>query len=63
MLPPETWLRFGLLVMNGGGGQRVYVIPSADLVIVRTGMPSADWDDGVIPNIILRDLGYGQGQS
>ena len=22
-----------------------------------------DWDDGVIPNIILRDLGYGQGQS
>ena len=36
---------------------------SADLVIVRTGMPSGDWDDGVIPNIILRDLGYGKGRS
>ena len=38
-------------------------VPSADLVIVRTGMASPDWDDGVIPNIILRDLGYGQGPS
>jgi hypothetical protein len=26
-------------------------------VIVRTGMPSPAWDDGIIPNIVLRDLG------
>ncbi|MXZ27310.1 MAG: serine hydrolase [Gammaproteobacteria bacterium] len=52
-----------VVFFDGGGGQRVYVIPSADLVIVRTGMAAPDWDDGVIPNIILRDLGYGQGPS
>ncbi|MCY3988015.1 MAG: serine hydrolase [Gammaproteobacteria bacterium] len=52
-----------VVFFDGGGGQRVYVVQSADLVIVRTGMTSADWDDGVIPNIILRDLGYGQGPS
>lgn len=59
----EPFLADDVVFFDGGGGQRVYVIPSADLVIVRTGMRSADWDDGVIPNIILRDLGYGQGQS
>ncbi len=47
-----------VVFFDGGGGQRVYIIPSADLVIVRTGMRSADWDDGVMPNIVLRDLGY-----
>ena len=58
----EPFLADDVVFFDGGGGQRVYVIPSADLVIVRTGMASPDWDDGVIPNIVLRDLGYGQGQ-
>ena len=58
----EPFLADDVVFFDGGGGQRVYVIPSADLVIVRTGMTSPDWDDGVIPNIVLRDLGYGQGQ-
>ncbi len=53
----EPFLVDDVVFFDGGGGQRVYVIRSADLVIVRTGMPSADWDDGVIPNIVLRDLG------
>ena len=50
-----------VVFFDGGGGQRVYVIPSADLVIVRTGMPSPNWDDGIIPNIVLRDLGFPAG--
>lgn len=59
----EPFLADDVVFFDGGGGQRVYVIPSADLVIVRTGMASPHWDDGVIPNIILHDLGYGQGPS
>ena len=59
----EPFLANDVVFFDGGGGQRVYVIPSADLVIVRTGMASPHWDDGAIPNIILRDLGYGQGPS
>ena len=55
----EPFLVDDVVFFDGGGGQRVYVIPSADLVIVRTGLPSSDWDDAVIPNIVLRDLGYG----
>ena len=58
----EPFLVDDVIFFDGGGGQRVYVIPSADLVIIRTGMPSPQWDDGVIPNIILRDMGYGQTQ-
>lgn len=56
----EPFLTEDVVFFDGGGGQRVYVIPSADLVIIRTGMPSPDWDDGVLPNIVLRDLGYGE---
>lgn len=56
----EPFLVDDVIFFDGGGGQRVYVIPSADLVIIRTGMPSPDWDDGVLPNIVLKDLGYGE---
>ena len=38
------------------GGQRVYVVPSRELVIVRTGAAKTDWDDAIIPNAILRAL-------
>lgn len=56
----EPFLVDDVVFFDGGGGQRVYVIPSADLVIVRTGMPSPDWDDAVLPNIVLRALGYSE---
>lgn len=55
----EPFLVDDVVFFDGGGGQRVYVIPSADLVIVRTGMRSPEWDDGILPNIVLRDLGFG----
>jgi CubicO group peptidase (beta-lactamase class C family) len=44
------------LFFDGAGGQRVYVIPSADLVIVRTGDIAPDWDDAFLPNTILRGI-------
>lgn len=41
---------------DGSGGQRVYVVPSAKLVIVHTGEATFDWDDAFLPNAILRGL-------
>lgn len=34
-----------LLVAAGAGNQRLYVIPSRDLVVVRFGAPDRDWQD------------------
>ena len=42
---------------DGGGGHRVYIIPSRDLVIVRTGAVNRpDFDDAALPNALLADL-------
>ena len=41
---------------DGFGGQRVYVIPSAGMVIVRTGALAFDWDDARLPNLLLAGL-------
>lgn len=38
---------------DGFGGQRVYVIPSAGLTIVRTGNINMKYDDAIIVNLIL----------
>ena len=41
-------------------GQIVYIVPSQQLVIVRTGLrPPAgrpEWDNSVLPNLVLRAL-------
>lgn len=49
-----------IVYFDGAGGQRVYVIPSSELVIVRTGLPARDpatgaflWDDALLPNILV----------
>lgn len=53
----EPFAASDMVYFDGAGGQRVYVVPSADLVIVRTGGPNAaDWDDSFLPNTILRGL-------
>lgn len=41
---------------DGFGGQRVYVVPSRKLTIVRLGDVRMDWDDAVVPNAIVRAL-------
>lgn len=52
----EPYLAPDVMFLDGVGGQRVYVIPSAELVIVRVGEPAMDWDDAVLPNTLLRGL-------
>ena len=49
-----------VVYFDGAGGQRVYIVPSHELVIVRTGLPARDpatgaflWDDALLPNILI----------
>ena len=41
---------------DGLGGQRVYVIPSQKLVIVRTGVLAKEWQDTQLPNILVAGI-------
>jgi len=45
-----------LVYFDGFGGERVYVVPSLDLVIVRIGEADLKFDDSVIPNTIIAGL-------
>ncbi|MEQ9445639.1 MAG: serine hydrolase [Rhodospirillaceae bacterium] len=52
-----------VVYFDGANGQRVYVIPSESLVIVRTGEGGLDfqtgaflWDEPELPNLVLRAL-------
>jgi CubicO group peptidase (beta-lactamase class C family) len=51
----ETFAAADIVILNGFGGQRVWIMPSANLIIVRAGKswPKA-WDDAVIPNLLWR---------
>lgn len=52
------YLTNDVLFFDGGGGHRVYVVPSRQLVIVRTGRTNRpDWDDSILPNLILEGMG------
>jgi CubicO group peptidase (beta-lactamase class C family) len=45
-----------VIYFDGFGGQRVYIVPSKQLVIVHTGPLRQDWDDAILPNMIIRAL-------
>lgn len=45
-----------MFYLDGKDRQRVYVLPSAELVIVRTGEQPDRWDDAKLPNTLLRGL-------
>jgi CubicO group peptidase (beta-lactamase class C family) len=52
----EPYLAADLVYFDGFGGERVYIAPSLDLVIVRIGEPSFSFDDSVIPNAVIAGL-------
>jgi CubicO group peptidase (beta-lactamase class C family) len=55
-LASEPFTADDIIYLDGFGGQRVYISPSNNLVIVRTGDPAFDWDDSYLPNMVLKEL-------
>lgn len=49
----EPFARDDVIYIDGAGGQRVYVVPSEALVIVRIGAPAMGWDDSRLVNLVL----------
>lgn len=52
----EPFAADDVIYFDGFGGQRVYVVPSARLVIARAGAPGPGWDEGVLVNLALKGL-------
>jgi CubicO group peptidase (beta-lactamase class C family) len=52
----EPFINKDIIYFDGMGGQRVYIIPSVNMVIVRTGAISMDWDDSALPNTLVRGI-------
>jgi CubicO group peptidase (beta-lactamase class C family) len=52
----EPFAAQDMVYFDGFGGQRVYVVKSLGLVIVRTGAIDTGWDDAYLPNVIIRGL-------
>jgi CubicO group peptidase (beta-lactamase class C family) len=52
----KPFLADDVVYFDGFGGQRVYAVPSAGLVIARAGAPGPGWDEGVLVNLALKGL-------
>lgn len=55
----EPYLADDVFLFDGNANQVVYLIPSADMVIVRVGQPppkaeGKEWDNSYLPNVLLR---------
>jgi CubicO group peptidase (beta-lactamase class C family) len=65
-LHSEPYLARDLFLFDGNANQVVYVVPSLDLVILRTGdEPPREpgWDNAFLPNTIIRGLRLAPGES
>ena len=55
VLPVSTpFIADDIYFLEGRGGQRVYVIPSLDTVVVRVGAVRYDWDDSIFMNHLMK---------
>lgn len=52
----EPFAADDVFFLDGLGKKRVYVVPSRDLIILRTGPGSSEWDDSRLPNILIMAL-------
>ena len=61
ILHGEPYLAADLYLFDGNANQVVYVVPSQDLVILRTGLApprdeTTEWDNSVLPNTVMRGI-------
>lgn len=61
ILHSEPYLADDLYLFDGNANQVVYIIPSQNLVVLRTGLPPArgegvEWDNAYLPNTIMRGI-------
>jgi CubicO group peptidase (beta-lactamase class C family) len=59
VLHSEPYLAADLYLFDGNGNQVMYIVPSEQLVILRTGTGPArpqDWDNSQLPNIVMRGI-------
>jgi hypothetical protein len=54
-------------MFDGNSNQVLYIVPSARLVVLRLGAqpprsPNAEWDNAVLPNVLLRGIRYRSGE-
>jgi CubicO group peptidase (beta-lactamase class C family) len=53
----EPFAAKDVIILHGHGSQRVWIVPSRRLVVVRTGRQwPLGWDESVIPNLIIRGM-------
>lgn len=52
----EAFAAQDIVYFDGFGGQRVYIVPSSELVIARMGEVNLQYDDAIIPNLLIRAL-------
>jgi len=52
----EPFAATDTFMLVGAAEQRVYVVPSRELVIVRLGHEAPGWDDPALPNLLVRAL-------
>jgi CubicO group peptidase (beta-lactamase class C family) len=55
----EPFLAEDIFYLDGLGKQRVYILPTHKLVILRVGSGDSDWDDAWLPNHFVRALAAG----
>ncbi len=53
-LHSEPFVADDVFFLDGAGDQRLYMIPSRELVILRTGKDGPAWDDARLPNLFTR---------
>lgn len=61
VLHSAPYLARDLVLFDGNSDQVVYIVPSAKLIILRTGdapPKTPEWDNAFLPNTILRGMSY-----